>query len=230
MVTVHCLRRYNTGRWFSIATDNARHASALALTLLQIADRLGSEADAYRYMESLRWGEGEPVCPHCDNVGASYIRPLKGVSRKTRTGANSERRVWRCFSCRKQFSVITGTIFHGTKVSLRIWILVFFEMCLSKNGVAAREVERKYGVCSRTAWFMLHRIREAMKSDALAQTMRGTIQADETWIGGDPANRHGGDKSHLGKPHVAVAIVPGTPKKRHSDKTIVFSLINATTG
>ncbi|MCA1705286.1 MAG: transposase, partial [Actinobacteria bacterium] len=125
----------------------------MGLTVLQIADRLQTEADAYRYMEELRWGDGEPVCPHCDGIGATYIRPLNGVSRKTRTGANSERRVWRCCSCDKQFSAITGTVFHGTKVSIRTWILVIFEMCSSKNGVAAREIERKYGVASRTAWF-----------------------------------------------------------------------------
>ncbi|MCA1675649.1 MAG: hypothetical protein LC799_26880 [Actinobacteria bacterium] len=63
-------------------------------------------------------------------------------------------------------------------------------MCASKNGVSAREIEREYGVCARTAWFMLHRIREAMKTDALVATMSGVIVADETWIGGDPANRH----------------------------------------
>ncbi len=199
----------------------------MGMTLLQIADRLTTEADAYRYMEELRWGDGDPVCPHCDHLGASFITPANGVSRKTRTGAMSERRVWRCLSCRKQFSVITGTVFHGTKVSLRIWLLVFFEMCCSKNGVAAREIERKYGVCSRTAWFMMHRIREAMKGDALIETMRGTIVADETWIGGEPFNRHGGHRHHTNP--TAVPIEPGRPRP-HTDKTTVFSLINATTG
>jgi transposase-like protein len=144
----------------------------MRLTVVQIADRLRTEADAYRFLEALRWGDGDPVCPHCDNEGATYIRPLNGTSRKTRTGAMSERRVWRCLSCRKQFSAITGTVFHGTKVPLRTWALVIFEMCASKNGVSAREIERKYGVCPRTAWHMMHRIREAMKTDGLVQTMR----------------------------------------------------------
>ncbi len=128
----------------------------MKLTVVQIADRLRSEADAYRYLEELRWGEGEPGCPHCGETGATYIQPTNGVSRKTRTGEMSERRVWRCVHCRKQFSVITGTVFHGTKVPLRTWVLVVFEMVSSKNGISAREVERKYGVCPRTAWHMMH--------------------------------------------------------------------------
>ena len=77
---------------------------------------------------------------------------------------------------------------HGTKISLRIWVLVF-EMVASKNGVTAREIERKYGVCPRTAWHLLHRIREAMKSDSLVESMRGVVVADETFIGGK-ADRH----------------------------------------
>ncbi len=118
----------------------------------------------------------------------------------------SERRVWRCFTCRKQFSVLTGTIFHGTKVPIRTWVLVIFEMCASKNGVAAREVERKYGVCARTAWHMMHRIREAMKNDTLVATMRGTIVADETWIGGDPKNRHESKRERAGERSLLLSV------------------------
>src|SRR5437899_11047804 len=130
-------------------------------------------------MERLRWPDGEPVCPHCGVTEATYMEPANGVSRKTRTGAASQRRVWQCRTCRKQFSVLTGTVFHGTRVALRVWVLVIFEMIASKNGVAAREIERKYGVCPRTAWFMMMRIREAMASDGLLQTMRGTTVVDE---------------------------------------------------
>jgi transposase-like protein len=195
----------------------------MRLTVVQIADRLRSEADAYKFMEELRWGAGEPVCPHCGDSGASYIAPTNGVSRKTRTGAMSERRVWRCFTCRKQFSVMTGTVFHGSKVSLRVWVLVVFEMCASKNGVSAREIERKYGVCPRTAWFILHRIREAMKADELVETMKGTIVADETWIGGKPSNRH----ASASRNPVRIKRVEGN---MNTEKTPVLSLINTTTG
>ena len=162
----------------------------MGMTMIQLADRLRIEADAYTFMEELRWPDGIAVCPHCDNHGATYIKPLNGKSRATRTGTQSQRRVWRCLNCRKQFSVITGTMMHGTKIPLRVWCLCIFELVSSKNGVAAREIERKYGVCCRTAWHMMHRIREAMKDDQL-QTMRGVVIADETWIGGLPKWKKG---------------------------------------
>src|SRR5712692_2711574 len=180
----------------------------MRMTVLQIADRLRNEADAYEFLEHLRWGNGEPTCSHCGNLGASYIQPTNGISRRTRTGAMTQRRVWRCFKCRRQFSVLTGTIFHGTKASLRTWILVAFEMCSSKNGIAAREIERKYGVCARTAWFMMHRIREAMKQDLLVDAMRGLIVADETYIGPAEKNKHASQRLHPGGgPHHKVAVL-----------------------
>jgi transposase-like protein len=183
-------------------------------TVLQLADRLRDEADAYEFLEELRWGDGLPVCPHCNGEGATYLNPENGKSRATRTGAQSQRRVWQCWDCRKQFSVLTGTVMHGTRVSVRVWVMVMFEMVSSKNGVSAREVERKYGVCSRTAWHLLHRIREAMTSDPLAAPMSGVVVADETFIGGAPKNRHASKRG----------------PKFSSDKTPVLSLINAETG
>lgn len=158
------------------------------MTFTGLADRIKTEADAYEYLESLRWPTGEPTCPHCRSVGATFVAPADGRSRKTRTGAVSERRVWRCRSCRKQFSVLTGTPFHGTKVSVRVLVFVIFEMCTSKNGVSAREIERKYGLCSRTAWLLMHRIREMMRGKYTDRApMEGVIVCDETYIGGNPS-------------------------------------------
>ena len=129
----------------------------------------------------LRWGEEleRQTCPKCDCDGPHYyIRPANGTSRSTRTGAASQRRVWKCAACRKQFSVLTGTIFHGTKISVRTWVFVIFEMCSSKNGVSAREIERKYDLTAKTAWFMLHRIREAMKREPLVGTTSRATSAN----------------------------------------------------
>ena len=138
------------------------------ITTTEIAKRITDEASAYAYMESLRWPDG-PVCPHCGHDKAYFLKPANGTSRATRTGAPTQRRVWKCAKCRKQFSVITGTIFHGSKVSLQTWLFVFFEMVANKNGLAAREVERRYGVAPKTAWFMTQRIREAMANSGAAR-------------------------------------------------------------
>ena len=174
-----------------------------------LANEVQTEADAYVFMERMRWGTDNErlACPHCGHDKAYFLNPANGVNRKTRTGSASQRRVWKCAKCRKQFSVLTGTIFHGSKVPLRTWLFVVFEMCSSKNGISAREVERKYGTTPKTAWFMLHRIREAMKREPLAGMLRGTVQADETFLGGKPKNRHrqgtygqkrtGGGTAHL---------------------------------
>jgi len=159
------------------------------LSILTLSEQLRTEADAYKFLEDLRWGD-RPVCPHCGSVEKMYfLKPSNGETRETRTGTASERRVWKCADCRKQFSVLTGTIFHGTKIPVRTWIFVVFEMCASKNGVAAREIQRKYGLTGKSAWYMLHRVRFAMERDPMAGLLSGRVVIDETWIGGKPKNR-----------------------------------------
>ena len=183
---------------------------------VDLADRLRTEADAYEYLEEVRW-PGQPYCPHCGSVRKHYfLKPKNGVSRKTTRGKQSERRVWKCADCRRQFTVLTGTIFHGTHIPLRKWLLVIFDMASAKNGISAREIERKYGLASKSAWFMAHRIREAMKREPMAGLLSGRVIADETWYGGLARNRHGHDPSKR---------MPG-----ESDKTPIVSLVSRETG
>ena len=166
-------------------------------TIASLSREIATEGDAYAYLENLRW-HGTPVCPKCGNTDVRYIEPSNGVSRTTAGGSQSERRVWKCAPCKKQFSVLTGTIMHATKIPVRTWVMVIFEMCCSKNGVAAREIERKYGLCPRTAWHMLHRIREAMSHDDFV-LFSGDVVADEVYIGGDPEYRHANKSGVVGK-------------------------------
>ena len=165
------------------------------ITVTSLTNRITCEADAYVFLEDLRWPDGKQVCPHCDYHGnANYIRPLNGLDRKNNRGKPTQRRLWACPACRKQFSVLTGTIFHGTHIAITTWLHVIFDMVADKNGVASREVERKYGLTPKSAWFLTQRIREAMKRDPLVGMMRGTIVADETYIGGLDKNRHVKDR------------------------------------
>jgi transposase-like protein len=158
----------------------------------KLSAQLRSELDAYVLLEDLRWGENGPEsCPKCGAVGRQYfLNPANGATRKTRTGKPTERRIWKCGHCRKKYSVLTDTIFHGTKISIRTWLLVLFEFSASKNSISAWEISRKYEVTNETAWHMLHRIREAMSFEPLAGLFGGAVQVDESWIGGEPKNRH----------------------------------------
>jgi transposase-like protein len=138
------------------------------LSFPSLAAKVPTEADAYKFLELLRW-HGQPVCPHCGSIGDHrFLEPSNGTSRKTNRGSESQRRVWKCRDCKQQFSVLTNTIMHGTHIPVRTWVLVFFELCSNKNGLAAREVVRKYQLSPKSAWFLLHRIREAMMREPAA--------------------------------------------------------------
>lgn len=108
------------------------------------ANRALAEADAYEKLEQMRWG-GHPACPLCGVDRPYFLRPHNGVERATRTGAMSQRRVWKCRSCRKQFSVLHGTPFQGARVPAR----VILASCRGVSGV--RETERRFDVTARTA-------------------------------------------------------------------------------
>ena len=191
------------------------------ISMVGLVERIPDEAAAYEFFEEMRWN-GHPVCPHCDSDEVSFMNPANGLGRKTRTGATSQRRVWQCRSCRKQFSVLTGTVMHGTKIPVRKWVFVLFEMASNKNGVAAREIERRYDLTPKAAWFLLHRIRTAMEVGPLAAALSGTIVADETLVGGEIGNR---DESVRATPVPFVPHHHGWP-----GKTVVLSLINKDSG
>jgi hypothetical protein len=188
------------------------------ISIPALSKRVQTETDAYLFMEELRWPDG-PRCPHCGHGKAYFLTPKATDGRKTRRGGVSERRVWKCArtACRRKFSVLTGTIFHGSKIPVKTWLFVIVEIVASKNGVAAREIERKYELTPKTAWFMLHRLREAMKrADSFTDLMTGTIVADEAYIGGKARPMH------------------GTPKARKETdlrpRSVVFTLISAEAG
>lgn len=132
------------------------------------------DADKARdYLEALRWPNG-PVCPFC---GVEKAWPIK-----TRPG------VYKCaeYQCRKQFTVTVGTVFERSKVPLNKWLMAVYLMCSSKKGISSHQLHRTLGVTYKTAWFMSHRIREAMKPDAggLFGSNGAPVEADETFLGG----------------------------------------------
>ena len=108
------------------------------MSIPQLADRVRTEGDAYAFLEELRWGD-KPICPHCGSVRKPYfLKPSNGTSRTTRRGTSTERRLWKCADCRRQFTVTVGTVFHGSKIPIRTWLFIIFEMVSSKNSVSGR--------------------------------------------------------------------------------------------
>jgi transposase-like protein len=128
------------------------------------------------YLESIRWPDG-PTCPHCGEAERKpYFLNVKGT----------KRRVWKCAACRKQFTVMVGTIFEDSHIPLNKWLLAFYLLCSSKKGMSAHQLHRMLGVTYKSAWFMSHRIRYAMEQPPFQAALSGTVEADETYIGGKP--------------------------------------------
>lgn len=134
------------------------------------------ERAAYAYVEARIWPTG-PICPHCGNTDASRMKLMAGKS--TRLG------VRQCNECRKPFTVKVGTIFEASHVPLRLWLQAMHFMTASKKGISSNQLHRTLGVTLKTAWFMSHRIREAMRSGDLGPMggVGGIVESDETFIG-----------------------------------------------
>lgn len=159
------------------------------------APYLHDEAAAHEFLESVLWPAGA-VCPHCG-----------GSERITKVKANPEKRIrvglWRCGPCKKQFTVKVGTVFEDSKVKLNLWLQAVVLMTASKKGISAHQLHRTLDVTYKTAWFMEHRIREAMRSGSLAPfgVDGGAVEVDETFIGNDRTIKPKNEKKGRGYHH-----------------------------
>jgi transposase-like protein len=133
------------------------------------------EAAAYAWVETRVWPEG-PICPHCGGVDS--ISKMRGKS--TRIG------VYKCYQCRKPFTVKIGTVFEASHVPMHLWLQAMFLLCSSKKGITSNQLHRTLGVTLKTAWFMSHRIREAMRMVGFPEPMGGAgkvVEVGETYMG-----------------------------------------------
>jgi transposase-like protein len=138
------------------------------------ASHFKDEAAAYAFVEARVWPKGR-ICPHCGIVDKSG--PLKGKS--TRPG------VYKCYACRKPFTVKIGTIFEKSHIPMHVWVQAMFLLCSSKKGMSANQLHRILGITLKSAWFMAHRIREAMAPGDNAPRLGGkgkVVEADETFL------------------------------------------------
>ena len=144
------------------------------INLVSLIDQYNCDDKCREALEKIRWPAG--VC--CVRCGDTNVDALRG------------RPVWQCRSCDHQFSVTAGTIMHRSHLPLRKWFLAIYLMCESKKGMSANQLRRTLGVQYKTAWYLCHRIREAMGNDPLAgPALVGVVEVDETLIGGRTKGR-----------------------------------------
>lgn len=164
--------------------------------LIDVMMHFSDESVCKKYLEKKRWEDGNIICPHCKHDGKIYIM----------------KKNYKCSSCRKQFSVTKGTIFENSAIPLQKWFAAIWLMTSHKKGISSLQLHRDLGVTQKSAWFMLQRIRYAM-GNGDNFSLEGTVEVDETYIGGKNKNRHKSKK------------VKGIQGRSTKDKTAVLGLV-----
>lgn len=175
--------------------------------ITDVASYLTDEAAAQDALMHLRWPNGVK-CPLCDGGKKVYEVFYRHTAKD---GTESVRRQWKCGACRKRFSVTSRSIFEGSHIPVGQWIYIIFMMCSSKKGVSANQLKRELGVSYKTAWFMCHRVREAMLQEPLASMLGqggGIVELDETYLGGRKANnRHANRTAAAGRKTAVMTLI-----------------------
>jgi len=154
-------------------------------TVREIPRACADETAAVEFIEAKRW-PGGAACPECGSLNVYAMMDRK-------TGERSARFLWKCREkeCGRQFTVRIGTVFEDSRIPLRFWILAFYRLNSSKKGYSALQLKRETGLTYKSAWFLLHRVRYAMTDipGTPPAPLDGTVEVDETFVGGKPRNR-----------------------------------------
>jgi transposase-like protein len=162
-------------------------------TLADLYREFGDNKAAMKHFQAIRWGNGE-FCPHCGHD--KIYHPKKGAR-------------FACAQCGERFSILTGTIFENTKLPLKVWFGAIWMITNHPKGIASTTLARDLGITQKSAWFVLHRLRHAARTQSFNAPLTGKVQVDETFVGGKGSNRpgrRGPGKSMYGKTSVIGAV------------------------
>ena len=155
----------------------------LPTTLAEAMAHFADEQAAFEFVRDMRWSNGCVECVWCGGDALSFV---------------STRKVWKCKGCKRSFSVKVGTVFEDSPIKLGKWLCCFWLIVNAKNGISSYEIHRALGVTQKTAWFMLHRARLAIQTGSIVRSLRGTVEVDESWIGGQARFMHADVKRKKG--------------------------------
>ena len=160
-------------------------------SLYEMMQVFGDEQACIDHLRAIRWKDGA-FCPHCGSTKVYHFK---------------DQRNHKCGDCRMRFSIRVGTIFEDSKLPLHKWFVAIFLITSHKKGIASTQLAKDLGVTQKTAWFVLHRLRHAARTKSFNRPLEGTVEVDETYVGGKEANKHAhkrdGDKRG-GKGKIAV--------------------------